>query len=132
MSSIEVQNETFNNHINYKMMLRSKQFNDGLMQWTILHVAQLGNRGTHGGNANRELKHRLGGRMLPKPMMATVFMVIPKPATGEAMSKDVMLPILFRHETILHVRHNHLTWLSSLSIREQNEQDTPCKLDEAL
>ena len=78
MSSIEVQNEAHNNYFDYQRMLQSITLNDGWMSRAIHQLAQLGTRGEHNGNINRELKHWLGEPALPQAMMATVTMVIPK------------------------------------------------------
>lgn len=130
MSSIEVQQEAFNNYNDYQRMLYKIPLNDGWIPRSIQQLAQLGTWGGNPGNINRELKHWLGEPTFPKPMMVTVPMVTPKPKTGEAMTKDVQFPILLPHEIISHVYHNHPTLFSSLYIGESNGQDTPAKLDE--
>ena len=76
------------------------------------------------------LEHLLGEPILPKPMMTTVTIVIPKPNTGEAPSRDVMLPILLPHEVLSHVCHNHPSSLTILYMGDTDEQDTPGKLEE--
>ena len=130
MSSIEVQQEAFNNYNDYQRMLYKVPLNDGWIPRSIQQLAQLGTWGGNPGNINRELKHWLGEPTFPKPMMVTVPMVTPKPKTGEAMTKDVQFPILLPHEIISHVYHNHPTLFSSLYIGESNGQETPAKLDE--
>ena len=93
MSSIAVQQEAFNNYMDYQRMLYKIPLNDGWIPRSIHDLAQLGTWGGNPGNINRELKHWLGEPTLPKPMVVTVPMIIPKPKTGEAMTKDVQFPI---------------------------------------
>ena len=130
MSSIEVQQEAFNNYNDYQRMLYKVPLNEGWIPRSIQQLAQLGTWGGNPGNINRELKHLLGEPTFPKPMMVTVPMVTPKPKTCEAITKDVQFPILLPHEVISHVYHNHPTLFSSLHIGESNGQETPAKLDE--
>ena len=128
-SSIEVQQEAFNNYNDYQRMLYKIPINDGWIPRSIQQLAQLGTWGANPGNINRELKHWLGEPTLPKAMMVTVPMVTPKPTTGEAMTKDVQFPILLPHEVISHVFHNHPSVFKSLYIGESDGQDTAEVLD---
>ena len=130
MSSIAVQQEAFNNYMDYQRMLYKIHLNDGWIPRSIHDFAQLGTWGDNPGNINRELKHWIGEPTFPKPMIVTVPMVTPKPKTGEAITKDVACPILLPHEVISHVYHNHPTLFSSLYIGQDNGQETPAKLDE--
>ena len=100
MSSIEVQQEAFNNYKDYQRMLYKIGLNEGWIPSSLKELSQLGTWGGNTGNINRELKHLLGEPTFPKPMMVTVPMVTPKPKTGEAITKDVQFPILLPHEII--------------------------------
>ena len=116
MSSTEVQQEAFNNYKDYQRMLYTIPLTDGWIPRSIHQLAQFGSWGGNPGNINRDLKHWLGEPTFPKPMMVTVPMVVPKPKTGDAMTKDVQFPVLRPHEVISHVWHNHPTMFSSLYI----------------
>ena len=130
MSSIAVQQEAFNNYMDYQRMLYNVPLNDGWIPRSIHDLAQLGTWGGNPGNINRELKHWLGEPTLPKPMVVTVPMITPKPKTGEDITKDVQFPILCPHEVISHVYHNHPDLFSSLYIGKSSGQETPDKLEE--
>ena len=83
MSSIEVQQEAFNNYNDYQRMLYTIPLNDGWIPRCIQELAQLGTWGGNPGNMNREFKHWLGEQTFPKPMMTTVPLLTPKPKTCE-------------------------------------------------
>ena len=129
MSSIAVQQEAYNNYMDYQRMLYKIPLNDGWIPRSIHDLAQLGTWGGNPGNINRELKHWLGEPTLPKPMFITVPMITPKPKTGEAITKDVQFPILCPHEVISHVYHNHPDLFSSLYIGKDSGQETSDKLE---
>ena len=109
-------------------MLYKIHLNDGWIPRSIHDLAQLGTWGGNPGNINRELKHWLGEPTLPKAMMATVPMVIPKGPDVNAITRDVQVPILLPHEVISHVYQHHRAWFNSLYIGAHNVQDTPSKL----
>ena len=130
MSSIAVQQEAFNNYMDYQRMLYKVHLNDGWIPRSIQHLAQLGTWGANPSNINRELKHWLGEQTFPKPLMITAPLVTPKPKTGEPMAQEVSFPVLLPHEVISHVWSNHPTLFSSLYIGESNGQETAAKLNE--
>ena len=113
MSAIDVQKEALNNHSDYQRMLNIIPPNENHMPSSMQQFAQLGTRGAHPGNVNKELKHWLGEPTMPKAMTVAVPLATQKPKTGEPMTKDVQFPILLPHEMISHVYHNHQTLFSS-------------------
>ena len=57
MSSIAVQQEAYNNYMDYQRMLYKIHLNDDRIPRSIQDLAQLGTWGGNPGNINRELKH---------------------------------------------------------------------------
>ena len=78
MSSIAVQQEAFNNYMDYQRMLYKVPLNDDRIPRTIHDLARLGTWGDNPGNINRELKHWLGEPTLPKPipLVSVIFFMI--------------------------------------------------------
>ena len=130
MSSIAVQQEAYNNYMDSHRMLYRIPVSDGWIPKSIHDLAQFGTWGGNPGNIIRELKHWLGEPILPTPMVITVPMIIPKPRTGEAITKDVQFPMLYPHDVISHVYHNHPDTFKSLYIGNSSGQETPDKLEE--
>ena len=126
MSSIEVKKkEAYNNYFDYQRMLHNTHLNEGWMPISIHELAKLGTWGEHPGNINGELKHWLGEPTLPKAMMVTVPMVIPKGPNPSATTKEVAFPIILPHEAISHVYHHHRAWFNMLYIGAHNVEDAP-------
>ena len=125
LSSVELQKEAHNNHVDYQRMLWKMHLSEGWMPRSIMEFAKLGTWGEHPGNTNRELKHWLGEPTLPKATMVTVPMVIPKGPDPSATTKEVAFPILLPHEVISHVYHHHRAWFNMLYIGAHNVEDAP-------
>ena len=107
-------------------MLTCIPLNEGYMPRILYSFAPLGNWGAHIGNVNGELKQWLGEATIPIAKMVTVPMSVQKPAIGEAMTKDIVLPMLLPLEIFSHVYHTHPALFSELYIGDigaTNEKD---------